>query len=785
MSPRKKPIKKRRKRRSRKARPGRLRRWLSLSAVAIVFLALGLLYLDVSVRARFDGRLWRIPSRAWSDPLTLSRGRALDADALVRRLQRSGHGSVSGTPARPGQFRRVGQQVQVFRRAFRTPFARGEAGRFTVHFDGGRVRSLTDEAGRRTDSVILEPELLATLYGERQEERRPVRLEEVPEPLIRAILAAEDSRFFNHSGLDARGIVRAAFSNLRRGSIVQGGSTITQQAVKNLYLGHERTWWRKLRESVITLILERRYSKQRILEVYLNEVYLGQRGSVAICGIQSASRFYFGRDIDQISLSESAMLAGMIRSPGRYNPRSHPERARARRDQVLDAMERLEFADPASLASARGEGLQIASGKGGYGGAPWVVDYVRRQIRERFPRGVLDEDGLEIYTTIDAPIQEGAEQALQAGLNRLDQGRADSAGPLEGALIVTHPRTGNVLALVGGRDRARSQFNRAIQARRQPGSCFKPFVYAAGFELARSDPEHGLTAATILEDEPLELVADGKRWRPANYDRLHRGAVTARTALVESLNVPTVRASQRVGLSRVIAAARASGIDSRMANVPSLALGTEEVTPLELATAYGTLARGGVRLEPQIVRAVVRGDGERIVAEHPKARRAMSAQTAFLVTDVLRGVFDEGTASSARRLGFDGTAAGKTGTTDDTRDAWFVGYTPELLALVWVGYDDGGKTGLTGATGALPIWVDLMGGAGSTGAGASFDEPPGIRTERIDPETGKLAVGQCPTVRDERFLEGSPPLAKCDLHQRGIKRWWSRWREKRRQEKQD
>jgi len=591
------------------------------------------------------------------------------------------------------------------------------------------------------------------------------------------VLAAEDSRFYSHHGLDVRGILRAGWANLSHGRIVQGGSTITQQTVKNLFLGQERTWGRKLREGLMSAMLDARYAKDRILEVYLNEVYLGQRGAVAICGAQAASRFYFGRDLVDLSLGESAVLAGLIRSPGRYNPFAHPERALERRDQVLRAMLGLEMIDTGQAAAAAAESLDLASGRGGYSGAGYAVDFVRSRLVERHPRDLSGADGLEIFTTLDTGWQHRAEAALAKGLLNLERNAPvvrNQIGKrsLQGAVLVTDPVTGSVLAMVGGRDYARSQFNRAVQAHRQPGSCFKPWVYAAGFELALEGRDGGLTPRSVLEDSPLEMFSGGEPWRPLNYDREFRGKVTVRRSLEESLNVPTVRAAQQVGLQRIIDGAHRSGIESSLAAVPSLALGSAEVTPLELATAYGTLANGGVRHSPWIVRAAVDRQGRELDLVETRVERALSPDAAFMVTDVLQGVLKRGTARSAAALGYRGRAAGKTGTTDDTRDAWFVGYTSDLLVLTWIGYDDNARTGLTGATGALPIWVDVMNRRGASSEADGFDRPGGRVRITVCADSGALPVKKCPHTVKQDFVRGQEPTQPCRLHQGKFKRWF-------------
>ncbi|MCP3978684.1 MAG: PBP1A family penicillin-binding protein [bacterium] len=768
-------------RRARRRRPTRRRKILTLGVVLVVALATAALFLNVAVRQRFDGRLWSIPARVYSGPMEVYVGDRVTIDSVIGRLERSGYARIERRPELPGQFRRAKRSLDVYVRELSTPAGKRDERLLSFRFERDRLASIADRRGRSVRRAVLEPELLATLFGSRLEDREPTALDTMPDVLVHAVLAAEDARFFEHWGFDPRGIARAALANAREGRVVQGGSTITQQTVKNLYLGQERTWWRKIRELVMAPMLDASYSKERILEAYLNDVYLGQRGPVAICGVQSAARFYFGHDLSHLTLAEAAALAGMIRSPGRYNPFDHADRVVERRLQVLEAMARLGSIGEEEVAAAGAEPLRLASGRAGFKSAPYAADFIRAELAERFPGDVLRRDGLSVYTTIDTGFQQSAEAALREGLERLERGAPQLArkgkGRLQGAVVVTEPATGAILALVGGRDYADSQFNRATQARRQPGSCFKPFVYAAGFERARSGAPGGLTPATLLEDRPFEMQSGGELWRPANYDRHYRGPVTARQALEESLNVPTVRASQQIGVDAVAEAARACGIRSPLAVVPSLALGSSEVTPLELAESYGTFARLGVHIKPWIVRWVTDAEGTILEGATPAPSRVMAEDSAFLVNEVLRGVFERGTAAAAADLGYRGTAAGKTGTTDDKRDAWFVGYTPELLGLVWVGFDDNSPTGLSGAAGALPIWVDLMTRSAAGELDGEFGMPPGVVTEWIDPESGALAGRSCPEAREEFFIRGTEPQGECPIHKGSFRRWLERWKE--------
>jgi penicillin-binding protein 1B len=749
-----------------------------LGVPLVVAAAILVLAVFTQITLTFEGRLWTLPARVYSARLHVETGQRVDAGAFVARLDRCGYARVDTTPAQPGQYRRRASGVDLFVRGFAGGESPVAARRVGIAFDGDSIASMRDERGRPVASVDVEPELLSLVFGRQQEERMIVPLAEIPKTLVNAVLAAEDARFYRHSGIDPFAVVRAAFTNVKSGRIVQGGSTITQQTVKNLYFGQERTWWRKAREALMSVILDARYPKDRILEVYLNEVYLGQRGSVSICGVQAASRYFLGRNVSDLSLAEAATLAGLIRNPGGYNPFTHPDRAVQRRNLVLDAMLEAGFADKPSVAKAKAERLRVASGGAGYARAPYVVDLVRAQLAELYSTQALAENGLEIFTTIDTLVQSRAEAALGRGLERLEVDiplirRQKTRRRLQGCVVVTDPRSGAILALVGGRDYQDSQFNRATQARRQPGSCFKPFVYLAAFQAAMAGEEGGLTPASILDDSPFELVSGGQTWSPANYDGDFLGPIPARAALEGSRNVPTARAAQAVGMKRVIAAANACGFTERFSPLPSLALGAQEVTPLELATAYGTLATLGLRVQPRIIQEVVARDGRKLEMRAPEVREAVPPAAVYLVDDVLRGVLTRGTAAASGALGFRGDAAGKTGTTDDTRDAWFVGFTPEMLALVWVGYDDNAKTGLTGAAGALPIWVDLMMHTRHRWSGSTFPEPPGIVRVEVDPESGEEATDGCPERVEEIFAEGTEP-GPCTLHQNAFRRWWNK-----------
>jgi penicillin-binding protein 1B len=770
--------KKKRKTRKRKRRARFLRRHILRIGLPVLLLSSVLLFLlHLDAGRRFRERMERFPSRIYSAGLILRPGMETDPDTLEEQLRRYGYGRTAAKEPAPGEYRRSWGRFEIH---LRPGDGDGESRVVRARVRGRRMVSLFEADRDWIESLPIGSRPLGTFFGDLQEDRVPVRLQQTPEALQQAVLTMEDRRFRRHPGVDPFGIARAFLANLRSGRVVQGGSTLTQQLAKNLYHGNRRSLWRKGFELIVALDLELQFTKDEILEAYLNDIYLGQRGSVAISGVGAAAEYYFGKPVEDLELPESALLAALIRSPGNYNPRAKPDVARERRNLVLrtmadtgriTAVEALEGgAAPLGIAP-----LAETASRGSY-----LTDYLRRALRDLGLGRPLPRAGLQVLTTIEPELQAAAETAVRTGLERLEQVYASlhpkrSGKRLEAGFIAVNPTDGSILALVGGRDYRRSQFNRVDQARRQPGSLFKPFVYLTGFELGRADTGEPFTAATVLEDSPLEMVVTGKVWRPQNYDRNFRGDITARDALEKSLNVPTVRAAQAIGLDRIVDIARQCGIKSPMLAVPSIALGTMEVSPFEMAAGFSTIANSGRRvpLSPLIS---VSGPAGEIYGRstNPPATPIVSSEAAWMVTDLMRGVIERGTAGRLRALGFKADAAAKTGTSDDTRDAWFVGFTPEVLALVWVGYDDGGSMGLSGSRAAAPIWADFMRRAGLDEPTAGFSRPRGIDTAWIDPQTGQRSTRRCPERRREQFIRGTVPAETCLLHGGGPRKSW-RW----------
>jgi len=748
------------------------RRAVILASLAGVLLAATLVvgYFTRVVVTRFDGRRWSLPSRIYSDMAVWRRGDGGSADHLVRKLDRLLYQQTSDPPSRPGFYRRAGNTVEVWTRDFLYPgrLVRGLPVR--VEYGGGAVKSIASFDGERLDALVIEPERLGSVFGEDFEDRTLVRLSEAPRTLTDAILVTEDRDFYRHPGVSIRRSLGAVISNMKGGA-TQGGSTLTQQLVKNLYLSPERTLKRKAVEAILALILDARYSKDEIFEAYLNEIYLGQHGSIAVTGVGEASRFYFGKQVEDLDLAESATLAGMIKAPNVFSPARNPEKAHQRRDLVLHLMREEGKIDDRQLAAALAEPVSTRSSKPERTIAPHFVDFVKSELAERYGQK-LKTEGLQIYTTLDVDLQQAGQRAVADGLTALEKnyrrlGAAAKEGEgLQGALIGLEPETGAVRVFVGGRDYRISQFNRVTQAHRQPGSLFKPFVFLAAF--SRSDLPVPITPASVFVDSPITIAwderADDQIWTPRNYDGQFRGAISARRAVELSINIPTVRVALAAGLPSVVGAARAAGIGSRLRAYPSVALGAFEISPMEIAAAYAVLANGGVRVRPWAIVGVLTEDGGVLDRKETPMEPALPADAVFLVDSLLRGAVDRGTATGARAGGIRGVLAGKTGTTNDGRDAWFVGFSPRFLAATWVGYDDNRALQLSGTQAAVPIFADFSKALPPQFFKADFPVPSDIVTAEIDPESGMLATSACPERMTEVFIEGTAPTQECRLH---------------------
>ena len=588
-----------------------------------------------------------------------------------------------------------------------------------------------------------------------QQKRLFVSLDQIPKTLIDTFLAVEDSKFYSHHGLDYKAIIRAFWVNFKAGKIKEGGSTITQQLSKVLFLTPKRNFARKIKEAILALQIEKKYTKDEILELYLNQIYFGN----GAYGVESAARTIFGKTIQELDLAQTAMIAGLPNSPNRYSPQNNFSLALRRRNHVLKRMVGEQVISEEQFFSAVTSPMEILPKKGGVI-APYFSEYIRQYLEKKYGANLLYKGGLKVYTTLDSKMQEAAEEAVYTGLKIIDERRQKRAYPdddqsPQAALIAIDPQNGFVKCMVGGRDFKSSQFNRATQAQRQPGSAMKPIIYAAAIE-------QGFTAADVIIDSPFILPNSdgrGKSWKPENFSKRFYGPTTLRQALEKSRNVVTVKLLNKIGIDTALSRALKMGIKSPLAPYLSLALGSSEVTLLELTSAYGALANLGVHIEPVFVERILDRE-EKIIDEHSFSRqqRALSAQTAYIVTNMLYGVIQRGTAGFAKRLPF--PLAGKTGTTDNFKDAWFIGYSPELVAGVWLGMDKNQSLGKgeTGGKAACPIWTSFMGKALESYKNIpEFPIPSGVYFDYIDPVTGLLAEEDSQNKFLEVFKEGNGP----------------------------
>lgn len=740
---------------------------IALTVMVIFTLAIGYLgYTYAIVTRKFDSsRMWDLPSRIYSDATPIVPGLTYKRELLEPKLNHLGYYEVKAAVQAPGQYRYVGDDLEIYLQNFRYPDMEFRGFPVRVETDEGdvkRIRRIEDSVTLR--GVRLEPELITSIYNDVMEDRLPVPLAVVPKHLVDAIIATEDRAFWKHEGISVRGIARALVTDIKTGQLSAGGSTLTQQLVKNLYLNPERTFRRKAHEAVMALMLEARYSKESILEAYLNEIYLGQNGAVQIVGVEQASQIYFGRHVSNLSLGDAATLAGIVKSPNVFSPLRNPEKAKERRNLVLGVMLEQKKISREQYDKAMAAPMTVNKFPRSFNSAPFFVDLVLKQLRETYPQTQLTSEGLRIFTTLDTIMQRSAEKSLVDGIANLNKKYAHLRkiqSPLQGVVLTIQPGTGYVKALVGGRSYQKSQFNRAFQARRQPGSLFKPFVYVTAMDPARGSDSW--TAATLLEDSPISIGT----WRPQNYDGKFHGTVTVRRALAFSYNIPAVRAAINAGVPNVIQLASRTGIESPLQPYPSISLGSFEVSPLEIAYAYSVFANDGVKAEPISILAVAEREGKIKESREVRMRRVAPASVSYVMNDMLKDVLEYGTAGSVRSHGFRRPFAGKTGTTNDYRDAWFVGYSPRILTLVWVGFDDRHNVGLAGSEAAIPIWAAHMNRVAGLVPDVDFKRPDDVISREIDRTSGMLATPYCPEVRNEIFVRGTEPTELCEIHSGG------------------
>jgi penicillin-binding protein 1B len=719
---------------------------------------------DISVKLGSNAALPE--TEIYSAPAVIFPGKLISLTDFVTKLRRLGYvekGASAANGLSSFEAKKGGALI-----VNNESFLSEDGGRSVeISWSGGQMRTITDIAsGTELERFALKPALISNVINAKtREKHRYVPYRDLPKVLVDAVLAAEDRRFFSHKGVDPIRILKAAYIDIRAGENVQGASTLTQQFVKQYFLSPERTWRRKLTDAYMAILLEQKYSKEQIFELYANELYLGQRGSFSIIGFGEASEAFFDKNIANLSLAEAATLAGIIPAPNRYTPLRYPERARQRRDLVLDSMAGYEMIAPKERDQAKALPLAVKpSNILNYSDAPYFVDYLQDSLVDQLDKIALQRSQCRIFTTLDMDLQQAAFESLREQMLKLDEyfakgKRGIPPGTVQASLIAVDPKTGQVLAMVGGRNYGASQFNRITQSKRQPGSIFKPIVYTAALETAgySSSP---LTAASSVLDQPTQFEFENLVYEPRNYKDEYLGQVSMREAIAHSLNVATVKFAQKIGYPKIVELAHRLGLNEAIKPYPAMAIGAFEVTPLEMVRAYTAFANEGMLSDLAPYTKIVDTKSAIVAGIKTKQQRVLSPQLAFMITSLMESVINEGTGAGARAAGFALPAAGKTGT---SRDGWFAGYTPDLLCIVWVGFDDNRELNLPGAQSALPIWADFMKRAIQIRPlrGERFAVPEGITEVEIDPTTGLVATDQCPVRKLEYFIKGSEPVIQC------------------------
>ncbi len=702
-------------------------------------------------------------TRIFAAPRVLYPGNQTDIGDLVASIRRLGY--EEGDSRIHASYYRVGPSNRLL--IHNDTSAPEDPGRTVeIKFKGRSIESIL-EADNHTPMMrfALKPELLSNAIDKNREKRRFIAFQDIPQVLINAVLAAEDRRFFSHSGIDPIRIIKALIVDVREGEVLQGASTLTQQFVKNYFLTPERTWRRKLSDAYMSILLERRLSKTEIFELYSNEVYLGQAGSFSIVGFGKAANAFFDKNIKDLTLEEAATIAGIITAPNRFTPFRYRDRALARRNLVLDQMAGYGMISAAECDKAKARPLLVQSTSIlNYSDAPYFVDYVQNMLMEKYGDAALALSKYKVFTTLDPGLQHAAFESMRSGMRELDARLAKRKQPVppgivQASLIAVDPRNGHILAMIGGRNYGVSQFNRITQSRRQPGSIFKPFVYAAALETAYYSPTP-LTAVSAILDQPTQFTFEDLEYAPRNFEEEYLGQVTMRQAITKSLNIATIKLAEKVGYGKVTELAHRLGLNEQIKPYPAMAIGSFEITPLEMVRAYTAFANGGLLSELTTVLKIYDSDSNPVYIAQEKPKQVLTPQTAFLVTSLLESVIEHGTGYGVRQRGFALPAAGKTGT---SHDGWFAGYTPELLCIVWVGFDDNRELNLSGSQAALPIWTEFMKKAILLRPlkGEAFTAPEDVPQVEVDPTTGLLATENCLQREMEYFIKGTEPVIRC------------------------
>ncbi|MCG8316609.1 MAG: penicillin-binding protein 1B [Pseudomonadales bacterium] len=738
--------------------------FLSMTTIAkmavVVLLIFGgyLIYLDAIIQSKFAGKRWQVPAKVYSRPLEIFSGANVSRAQLLTELKQLHYQQKTGAASLgPGSYRVATGEIQLHSRGFEFWDGSESANQITVRFHGDAIADVV--VNKSSDEIArLEPQLVGGIYPAHNEDRVLVTLDQVPSALIGALIAVEDRDFYEHWGVSIRGIVRAMFANIKAGGLRQGGSTLTQQLVKNFYLTSERSLTRKINEALMAVLLEFHYEKDAILEAYLNEVYLAQAGQRSIHGFGLGSLYYFGVPLRELKVEQIALLVGLVKGPSWYDPRRHPQRAKERRDQVLALMVDQGVMGQSEFERVKNRPLSVIA-KPVYDDErfPAFMNLVRQQLQQDYKDEDLRSEGLRIFTTLDPFVQQQLQQQTQNHLVNLAKGYGSQYQNLQMAAIFTAANTGEVVALLGDKNPRFKGFNRALNAYRPIGSLIKPAVYLAALE-------QGYTLATLVEDEPIEIATpNGEIWRPENFEKVSHGPVIMQQALAQSYNQATARVATNIGIDKLTDMVKRLGVNKNLPEVPALSLGAVSLSPYEVATMYQTFAASGFYTPLRAIRSVLGGDGKPLQRYGIDVDKRLEPAYAYLITVALQEVVNQGTAKTAKLyLPEDLAAAGKTGTSDEQRDAWFAGWTGAYLGVVWVGFDENQPTTLTGASGALPIWAKTM--AQLPQSPLNPLQPDNVEWYWVDPLAMALAKSHCEGAVFVPLVEATVPEthARCD-----------------------
>lgn len=735
---------------------GGLRTWLGwglkLGLVGLVILAGFAVYLDAIVQEKFSGKRWTIPAKVYARPLELFVGQKLSEADFLTELDALGYRRTTVLDG-PGTAVVKGTAVNLNTRGFQFYEGLEKAQPVQVRFNGDYVAELSSTTEAKLPVVRLEPLLIGGLYPKNLEDRILIKLDQVPPHLLDTLVTVEDRDFYHHFGVSPKSIARAIWVNTSSGQMRQGGSTLTQQLVKNFYLTNERSLSRKLTEAMMAVLLEVHYSKQEILEAYLNEVFIGQDGQRAVHGFGLASQFFFSQPLSELKLHQVALLVGMVKGPSYYNPRRYPDRALERRNLVLDLLAQQGVATQAEVDAAKKMPLGVTKqGSLADSSFPGFLDLVKRQLREDYRDEDLTEEGLRIFTSFDPILQMKAEASVTDTFKRL--GNRKGVDDVEAAMVVTNPESGEVQALVGSRVPGFAGFNRALDAVRPIGSLVKPSIYLTALEKPSQ-----YTLTSWVKDEPFEVKgADGQIWRPKNYEGNSNGTIFLYQGLAHSLNLSTARLGLDLGVPNVFKTIGRLGVDVDWPTYPSMLLGAGGMSPIQVATMYQTIANGGFNTPMRGIRSVLTSDGQPLKRYPFQVQQRFDPGSIYLIQNAMQRVMREGTGRSVYNvLPSSLNLAGKTGTSNDSRDSWFAGFSQDVLAVVWIGRDDNGKTPFTGATGALQVWTSFMKKADPLPLDTPV--PDNVVQAWIDPHTGQGSDANCPGAVQMPYIRGSEPAA--------------------------